>query len=262
MIVGTHIHSFNPAVNAMHSATRLPVGQESEDNLESTLKPIEELSSTEAPKHHNAPKSEIEIGLEAQQLQNKQQIIQKLSTLDKEVRNHERAHAMAGAPYTGTPRYQYEKGPDGIYYAVAGEVSIDTSAVGGDPRMTIEKAQIIRRAALAPAEPSSQDRLVAAQAVQMELEARAELLVKEKEVKAESVDNEGEAMKKEAESINLYQDEFADAVGQLADDETVDKLNQAQEQFFSEINGDLASQLVSLSGVQPRPLGSIVSNRI
>ncbi|MED5414126.1 MAG: putative metalloprotease CJM1_0395 family protein, partial [Candidatus Latescibacterota bacterium] len=40
---------------------------------------------------------------------------------------------------------------------------------------TIRKAQQIYRAALAPAEPSSQDRSVASQAKKMEMEARSEL---------------------------------------------------------------------------------------
>src|SRR5690606_36735775 len=47
--------------------------------------------------------------------------------------------------------------------------------VPGDPRATMEKAQQIRRAAMAPAEPSPQDRRVAAEAARLEAEARAEL---------------------------------------------------------------------------------------
>ena len=52
-------------------------------------------------------------------------------------------------------------------------VKIDTSS-GSTPEDTIRKAQTIRAAALAPAEPSGQDRAVAAQASQMEAQARAE----------------------------------------------------------------------------------------
>ena len=67
-------------------------------------------------------------------------------------------------------------GPDGRRYAVGGEVAIDASRVPGDPQATIRKAQVIRRAALAPAAPSAQDQRVAAQATRMEQQARAELL--------------------------------------------------------------------------------------
>ena len=45
----------------------------------------------------------------------------------------------------------------------------------GNPQATIVKAQIIYRAATAPAQPSSQDRSVAAMASQMEAQARQEL---------------------------------------------------------------------------------------
>lgn len=105
----------------------------------------------------------------------KQQIVQELSARDREVRQHEMAHKAAGAGITGAVAYSYERGPDGRMYAVGGEVSIDTSAVPGDPEATLEKAEKIIRAALAPAEPSAQDYRVAAQARAMAAEARAEL---------------------------------------------------------------------------------------
>ncbi len=53
-------------------------------------------------------------------------------------------------------------------------MQIDSSAVSGDPEMTIRKAQTVRRAANAP-EPSSQDRSVASAAAQIEAKARQEM---------------------------------------------------------------------------------------
>lgn len=70
-------------------------------------------------------------------------------------------------------------------YAVGGEVKIDTSKEN-DPQATIRKMQKVKRAALAPAQPSATDRNVAAKASQMEMEARIEL-AKEK---AESEDSD------------------------------------------------------------------------
>ncbi|MCG7533044.1 catalase [Psychrobium sp. MM17-31] len=102
--------------------------------------------------------------------------IEELKERDREVVAHELAHANAGGQYAGSPSYTYETGPDGVKYAVAGEVPIDTSKVAGDPQATIAKAAQIKRAALAPAEPSGQDRKVAAQADRMAAEARQELL--------------------------------------------------------------------------------------
>ena len=100
----------------------------------------------------------------------------KLKARDKEVRAHEAAHAsVAGSLANGGPSYTYQRGSDGRLYAVGGEVSIDTSAVEGDPEATIQKARQIRAAANAPANPSAQDRAVAAQASRMEAQARGEL---------------------------------------------------------------------------------------
>lgn len=100
----------------------------------------------------------------------------KLKARDREVRAHEAAHAAAaGSLAKGGPSYTYQRGSDGRLYAVGGEVSIDTSAVSGDPEATIQKARQIRAAANAPANPSAQDRAVAAQASRMEAEARREL---------------------------------------------------------------------------------------
>src|SRR3990167_1152664 len=80
--------------------------------------------------------------------------IAELATRDRQVRAHEQAHAAVGGSYAGAPSYTYTHGPDGQRYAVAGEVSIDTSAVANDPQATLSKMEIVVRAALAPAEPT------------------------------------------------------------------------------------------------------------
>jgi|OM-RGC.v1.006804212 hypothetical protein len=102
--------------------------------------------------------------------------LNQLKSRDQEVRAHEQAHASVGGSLAGAPDYEYEKGPDGSRYAVAGEVPIDVSEVPNNPQATIDKMQQVQAAALAPAEPSSQDRAVAAQAAQKLTEATAELL--------------------------------------------------------------------------------------
>lgn len=100
----------------------------------------------------------------------------KLAQTDREVRAHEQAHLAAAGPYArGGATFTFERGPDGRLYAVAGEVAIDTSPVAGDPAETLRKAEAIRAAALAPADPSTQDRAVAAAAAQMAAVAQAEL---------------------------------------------------------------------------------------
>jgi hypothetical protein len=107
------------------------------------------------------------------------QLINKLKQTDAEVRAHEAAHlAAAGGIAIGGAHFEYQQGPDGLRYAVSGEVSIDSSPVPGDPAATLRKADIIRRAALAPAHPSGPDMQVAASAAAMAAQAQVELLQK------------------------------------------------------------------------------------
>jgi hypothetical protein len=101
--------------------------------------------------------------------------IRQLQARDREVRAHEAAHAAAGGAYAGAPTYSFERGSDGQTYAVGGEVSIDVSPVPGDPQATLQKAQQVRAAALAPAEPSSQDMRVAQRAQSMASKAQQEI---------------------------------------------------------------------------------------
>ena len=103
-----------------------------------------------------------------------QKQVQKLKERDRQVRQHEQAHMAAGAGLvTSSASFTYQKGPDGVNYAIGGEVGISTSP-GRTPDETIQRAQQIRAAALAPADPSGQDRAVAAQAAQMEQQAQME----------------------------------------------------------------------------------------
>ena len=108
--------------------------------------------------------------------QQEQQQIQELKSRDQEVKTHEQAHAAIGGRYAGAPSYSYERGPDGKQYAVAGEVQIDIAPIPGDPQATVQKMQQVRSAALAPAEPSSADRRIAAEALQRQMQAQAELV--------------------------------------------------------------------------------------
>ena len=110
-----------------------------------------------------------------QQLELEQQQIEELKARDTEVRVHEQAHASVGGQYAGSPSYEYQRGPDDTNYAVDGEVQIDVSEIPGDPQATIDKMQTVRAAALAPAEPSSADRAIAADATQKMAAAQAEL---------------------------------------------------------------------------------------
>ncbi|MBI9076343.1 MAG: SprA-related family protein [Desulfatibacillum sp.] len=101
--------------------------------------------------------------------------VQELKKRDQEVRAHEAAHMAAGAGVVQSgASFSYQQGPDGKRYAVGGEVQVDTSRES-EPEATVVKMQQVKRAALAPANPSGQDRSVAARASQILTEARAEM---------------------------------------------------------------------------------------
>lgn len=138
--------------------------------------------------------------------QKEQAELNSLKARDREVRAHEQAHIAAGGSLvSGGASFTYSKGPDGKNYAVSGEVSVDTS-VAKTPEETIQKAAQIRRAALAPANPSAQDRKVAAQASQMELEARQQLQAENNQSNGKTVsyqDNESENSTQTGQLIDL-----------------------------------------------------------
>lgn len=132
-------------------------------------------------------------GAVAQELtQEQQRALQQLQSRDREVRAHEAAHmaAAAGLVRSGMS-FTYQNGPDGQRYAVGGEVSIDSSPVANDPQATLTKAQQIQAAALAPANPSAQDRAVAASAARMAIEARLALAQQQRAAQTEFQDDGG-----------------------------------------------------------------------
>lgn len=115
-----------------------------------------------------------------------QDLVDKLQARDREVRQHEEAHARVGGAYAGQPSYAFQSGPDGKRYAVGGEVPIDVSPIANDPEATIEKMRIVKAAALAPAEPSAADRRIAQLAEAQKLEAMGDVASEQREARANS----------------------------------------------------------------------------
>jgi len=162
----------SPRVQATDSATAEPEGPSAGARF------TEASGKAESARENPESKAGGEGSNNSQGL-NEQELKQltELKARDREVRAHEAAHQAVGGQYAGAMSFTYQRGPDGAQYAVGGEVSIDLSPVQGDPQATIEKMRIVRAAAMAPAEPSGQDRAVAAQAMQIMLQAQSELAV-------------------------------------------------------------------------------------
>jgi hypothetical protein len=136
---------------------------------------IQNQSNENSERSENESKQQVRI--QEQQQQQDLKLIRSLSQRDREVQAHENAHSVVGGQYAGSANYTYQRGPDGVNYAVGGEVPIDVGIIQGNPAGTLEKMQLVQRAALAPADPSAQDRKVAAIAVQQANQARAEVVI-------------------------------------------------------------------------------------
>ena len=107
-------------------------------------------------------------------------MIEELKKIDKRVHIHEQAHLSAAGGYArGGANYNYVRGLDGNKYANSGHVNLDTSREK-TPEATIRKANIIQKAALAPADPSPADKQIAANAAKMAADAQKELAEEQK----------------------------------------------------------------------------------
>ncbi|GAA6153740.1 putative metalloprotease CJM1_0395 family protein [Pseudoteredinibacter isoporae] len=241
--------SFNPqqptlanTVSPFENQVSRPVGEANPEAQQSTIRPVEEANKSEkslrrSQNDENSDNADAERDSEEQEKgdnpqgqkgadgeplsREEMQLIQKLAARDREVKDHEQAHAAVGGELAGAPSYEYQKGPDGKNYAVGGEVPITIQEVAGDPKATLENARKVQRAALAPAEPSDQDRRVAARAAQLEqqalreisqlAEAQRQAREEEAEIRAEKAAQEREANDLRKEKQNLEEQRVSQA---------------------------------------------------
>lgn len=283
--------NFASAVVPFAPLGRQAVGEENTELKSSSFKALEEGAAGARGENRRSPDdrpSEVEerertrggedraqesvSGKNAEAAEQKQQELEReqvreLAARDREVRAHERAHAAVGGVHAGAPTYEYTRGPDGINYATSGEVNVDTSPVPGDPQATLEKAQQIRRAAMAPAEPSGQDRQVAAQAAQLEVQARVEIAEEAREERrAEQAESEQPREQRQAESSH---DEVAQPVrAESSDSDKDDERERLAESARATAdivnrNIDINRQLIDIGVVEPTiSSGALLNQRV
>lgn len=143
----------------------------SDDQLASTTRTATTIRSVEPSTQSDKTQDKRNLSEEIELTQQ----IQSLAKRDREVRTHERVHASLAGSFGGSPQFQFQRGPDGVLYAVSGSVALDASPIQGNPEATERKARAIQRAALAPSEPSPADRAIAANAASMGAQARLEI---------------------------------------------------------------------------------------
>ncbi|MGH1372717.1 MAG: putative metalloprotease CJM1_0395 family protein [Cellvibrionaceae bacterium] len=272
------------AISPFSPVGKLAVGQENIEARNTPFKPVEELPESERQTSRNAAseraaEAETRVGTErggavnsgaeqerqeqerlsqeaqeAEQQAKDQQVIQQLAERDREVRAHEQAHAAVGGQLAGSPSYTFERGPDGVSYAVGGEVSISSGVVPGDPEATLANARIVQQAALAPADPSPQDRRVAADAAQVQQQAIQDIAQQAQEARAE-VEAEIETEREQkAELAREREEELREAQrqSQTEDDAaSAARASSAQDEFIN-TNIDINQRLIDI-GVNPSP---------
>jgi hypothetical protein len=138
-----------------------------------------------------------EPGLTSRLTPEEQQQLSELQQRDREVKAHELAHKSVGGRYVTGGSFTYQTGPNGQRYAIGGEVTIDSSP-GSTPEETLRKAELIRRAALAPADPSPQDYRVASQANLMAAQARSEITAEQRQEAIQARENRQARIEEEA----------------------------------------------------------------
>jgi hypothetical protein len=155
------------------------------------IEALEKSNNSEDGTEENSEQEETSTN-EIELSEKDKQVVVEMKARDTEVRAHEQAHVAAAGGLAGSPTYEYQNGPDGKRYAVGGHVHIDTSP-GKTPEETLIKAGKIRAAAMAPGEPSPQDRSVAGQATRMASEARMEIAQDKQEEIQEATDSAEES---------------------------------------------------------------------
>ncbi|HEG5531293.1 TPA: hypothetical protein SE123_001897 [Campylobacter coli] len=133
------------------------------------------------------------------------QQVRELQSIDRNVKAHEAAHQAAGGGLAGAASFSYTRGPDNQMYATAGEVPIRMQK-GRTPEETIANARQVVAAAMAPADPSPQDYKVAANALKMEFEARAEAT----KLKAQEAQEKKEENKEKQENLDINNQDSKD----------------------------------------------------
>ncbi len=186
---------------------------------------------------HDTP--QIQSKTEEQEKQQKQKIkeeeknavIRQLQARDQEVRQHEQAHAATAGQFAGSPQYDYTRGPDGRNYATSGSVDIDISKEES-PEKTLEKARVIRRAALAPSEPSAQDRQVAAEAAQLAAQAQIEINQEKTASKPNEIEEGGNNLSEQTKTNENQQINNTTLNSEETEPQTKEKEETEQKQQF------------------------------
>ncbi len=160
--------SYNYNVDYISRANAQQQAVSNHHGAEHDTRGLEKNESSEQAKNSSQQKDENSTELTTQEKAE----LTKLKAIDSKVRAHETAH-QSGPAASGGASLTYAKGPDGVMYAVAGEVPVRITT-GSTPQETITNMQGVIATALAPADPSPQDLSIASKARIILMQAQQE----------------------------------------------------------------------------------------
>lgn len=195
MQIGNSVYNYNVDFH-----TRVNAQQQSKaehQNHEHDIRGVEKNESSEQTKSNPQQQG----GKNTDELTIDEKIeVAELRAIDAKVRAHEAAH-MSGSAASGGASFTYAKGPDGIMYAIGGEVPVRIQT-GSTPQETITNMQGVIATALAPADPSPQDISIASKARMIMMQAQQEFAREIQEKMANSDAYVENALKRFEENSN------------------------------------------------------------
>lgn len=170
MEIGNNFYNYNIDYTARANAQQRSSSKE--QGVEQDTRGLEKNESSNETK--NKQEQDNTATKDLTQLSNEEKAqLAELKAADSRVKAHEAAH-QSGPAASGGASYTYKKGPDGVMYAVGGEVPVRIET-GSTPQESIANLQGVIATALAPADPSPQDISIASKARVMMMKAQQEL---------------------------------------------------------------------------------------
>lgn len=238
------------AISAMGQSQELPQTQSTNATQGSDNKGQDKALATgeekkalgsEEEKQNKGPQ---EADLEDPRVQSQ---IAQLKQREQEVITHENAHKAMGGQYAGSASYEYTTGPDNKRYIDGGEVSIHTPSTS-DPEEAKRINETVRKAALAPAQPSGQDLAVAASAAQKIAQAESEIAKNRAEEASQAREDRQANQKKE---MNLESDKSAKKTNPAAPADASERVQDLNYIRAKQVNA--ANAYSSMSGFNRQP---------
>lgn len=173
MEIGNNTSTFGYNVDYFSRANAQQQVSSNQQGVEQDTRGVEKDESSNQTDNNQEQSNQSQTTQNSTELTSEEKAqLTELKAADAQVRAHEAAH-QSGPAAVGGASYTYAKGPDGVMYAIGGEVPVQIKT-GSEPQETISNLQGVIATALAPADPSPQDLSIASKARVMMMKAQQE----------------------------------------------------------------------------------------